>query len=375
MHYSITRIAKLIATSLPILALSFGQVAKAESSESSFIAEFNKISTFASTIPSNGDVNPYGIAIVPHTEGSLHEGDILVSNFNNNANLQGTGTTIVKIAPNGTQSLFAQINRNTVSPQSCPGGIGLTTALTVLRSGWVIVGSLPSADGTPATVGTGCLLVLDSNGHVVDTITSNIKGPWDLTAVDSQSSGTDDDEVTLFVSNVLSGTPNIQPTNQGTVVRLNLKVSEHEKPQVKSSTIIGTGFAEKLDANNLVVGPTGLALGENETLYVADTINSRITAIPDAISRLSPTSGVEVSSNGKLNMPLGMQLAPNGDILTVNAGDGNLVETRPNGQQVGSIQLSPMGAGTLFNLLVVKDKGIFFVNDGTNTLNLFSGAH
>ncbi len=270
MHHSITRVAKLIAASLPMLALSFGQVAKAESPESSFVAEFNKISTFASTIPSNGDMNPYGIAIVPHTEGSLHEGDILVSNFNNNANFQGTGTTIVKIKPDGTQSLFAQINRNAVSPQSCPGGIGLTTALTVLRSGWVIVGSLPSTDGTAATVGTGCLLVLDHNGHLVDTITSNIKGPWDLTAVDSKSGSADDDEVTLFVSNVLSGTitnnkQDFQATNQGTVVRLNLKVSEDEKPQVKSSTVIGTGFAEKLDANNLVVGPTGLALGEHET--------------------------------------------------------------------------------------------------------------
>ena len=371
MLHSITRFTKLIGVSLSIVALGFAQVATAQSKETAFIAGLNKISTFASTVPSNGDVNPYGIAIVPNTTGSLNKGDILVSNFNNSANLQGTGTTIVKITPNGTQSLFAQINRNTVSPQSCPGGIGLTTALTVLKSGWVIVGSLPSLDGTPATVGTGCLLVLDSNGHVVDTITSNIKGPWDLTAIENQSSG-DNEQVTLFVSNVLSGTPSIQPTNQGTIVRLNLKVSEHQKPQVSSSTIVGTGFAEKLDANNLVVGPTGLALGEHETLYVADTINSRISAIPDAISRQSPTSPVEVSSGGKLNMPLGMQLAPNGDILTVNAGDGNLVETRPDGQQVSSIQLSPQGAGTLFNLLVVKDKGIYFVNDGTNTLNLLS---
>ncbi|MBV8883296.1 MAG: hypothetical protein JO235_04755, partial [Chroococcidiopsidaceae cyanobacterium CP_BM_RX_35] len=179
MHRSITRITKLIAASLPMLALSLGQVAKAESPEYPFVSEFNKISTFASTVPTNGDVNPYGIARVTHSEGSLHEGDILVSNFNNSANLQGTGTTIVKITPNGTQSLFAQISRNTTSPQSCPGGIGLTTALTVLRSGWVIVGSLPSLDGTPATVSTGCLLVLDSKGHVVETITQNIKGPWD----------------------------------------------------------------------------------------------------------------------------------------------------------------------------------------------------
>ncbi|MBV8887939.1 MAG: hypothetical protein JO235_28625, partial [Chroococcidiopsidaceae cyanobacterium CP_BM_RX_35] len=203
--------------------------------------------------------------------------------------------------------------------------------------------------------------------------TANIKGPWDLTTVDAQSDT--DNQVTLLVSNVLSGSPTIQPTNQGTVVRLKLKVSEHEKPYVESSTIIGTGFAEKLDPNNLVVGPTGLALGEHEILYVADTINNRITAIPDALDRKSPTNPVEVSSGDKLNMPLGMQLAPNGNILTVNAGDGNLVETRPDGRQVGTFQLSPMGAGTLFNLLIVKGKGIYFVNDGTNTLNLLSGSY
>ena len=40
-----------------------------------------------STIPVNGDVNPYGVAFVPKgfaTGGLLAKGDILVSNFNNN---------------------------------------------------------------------------------------------------------------------------------------------------------------------------------------------------------------------------------------------------------------------------------------------------
>jgi len=32
-----------------------------------------------------------------------------------------------------------------------PGGVDLTTALAGLRSGWVIVGSLPTSDGTSAT--------------------------------------------------------------------------------------------------------------------------------------------------------------------------------------------------------------------------------
>ena len=68
------------------------------------------ISTVASTVPANGDVNPYGIAVVPSSAGSLVQGNILVSNFNDSANLQGTGTTIVQIAPSGAVSLFAQIN-------------------------------------------------------------------------------------------------------------------------------------------------------------------------------------------------------------------------------------------------------------------------
>jgi hypothetical protein len=121
-----------------------------------------QIKTIASTVPSNGDVNPYGIAVVPATIGSLTQGNILMSNFNNSNNFQGTGTTIVQISPAGTVSLFAQIDA-TKLPGPCPGGIGLTTALVVLKTGWVVVGSLPTTDGTSATAQTGCLLVLDSN--------------------------------------------------------------------------------------------------------------------------------------------------------------------------------------------------------------------
>jgi hypothetical protein len=63
----------------------------------------------ASTVPPNGDVNPYGVAFVPDgfaKGGPLQPGDILVSNFNNSGNEQGTGTTIVRIIPDGSQSVF-----------------------------------------------------------------------------------------------------------------------------------------------------------------------------------------------------------------------------------------------------------------------------
>ena len=57
-------------------------------------------STVGTTVPANGDQNPYGMATVPKTLGRLVAGDILISNFNNAATttaaggLQGTGTTI-----------------------------------------------------------------------------------------------------------------------------------------------------------------------------------------------------------------------------------------------------------------------------------------
>ena len=61
-------------------------------------------------MPVNGDVNPYGIADVPSSAGSLVRDDILISNFNNSENLQGTGTTIVQVSPSGQLSLFASID-------------------------------------------------------------------------------------------------------------------------------------------------------------------------------------------------------------------------------------------------------------------------
>jgi len=80
------------------------------------------ISVVASTVPANGDINPYGIARVPKSQGSLIQGNILISNFNSSANLQGTGTTIVQIAPDGTNTLFAQIDATNL-PGPCPGGL------------------------------------------------------------------------------------------------------------------------------------------------------------------------------------------------------------------------------------------------------------
>ena len=132
-----------------------------------YLSQFSKVTNIASTVPANGDVNPYGIVVVPQTVGKLVAGDTLVSNFNNSGNLQGTGTTIVQISPSGSVTTFSQLNGPL--PGACPGGVGLTTALTTLPGGWVVVGSLPTSDGTSATAQAGCLIVLNNVGKPVET--------------------------------------------------------------------------------------------------------------------------------------------------------------------------------------------------------------
>ena len=110
-----------------------------------------------STVPPNGDLNPYGVAFVPadyQGGGRLHAGDILVSNFNNSANLQGTGTTVVQITPSGQQSVFFQ-----------GSGLGLTTALGVLQRGFVLVGNVPTSDGTFSTIRQGSLRLSARKQH------------------------------------------------------------------------------------------------------------------------------------------------------------------------------------------------------------------
>ena len=332
--------------------------------------------TVGSTKPANGDVNPYGIAIVPKSMGTLVKGNVLVSNFNNGQNQAGRGTTIVQISPSGRQSLFAQIDPDKL-PGSCPGGVGLTTALAVFQRGYVIVGSLPTADGTPRTAQAGCLLVLNSSGKVISTITApDINGPWDMAAVD------DVKHATLFITNVLNGTVAAMPnsSDHGTVVRLVLHLlPQVAPPQVLSNTVIADGFESRMDPNALVIGPTGAGLGKDGTLYVADTLENRIAAIPNALTRTSSAyTGMDLGSGGALNGPLGLAIAPNGDILTTNANDGNLVETTIAGTQVVTSTIStagtPPGVGALFGLAVAHNGDVFFGDDNALTLNRWTGS-
>jgi hypothetical protein len=363
--------ASLLATLGAAFAFAALSPATSLAFERSFIGQFSTVSTIGSTVPmlgsgvpGNGDVNPYGIVVVPASVGSLVRNDILISNFNNSENLQGTGSTIVQVSPSGHLSVFAQIPASTL-----PTGVGLTTALAILPGGFVVVGSLPTENGSAATAKAGGLMILDSAGHVVKTITDGpINGPWDMTSV------SEGPLTALFVTNVLNGTVagGEKPTDGGTVVRIGLVTLPGQTPTVTSEKVIGEGFPEETSEAALVVGPTGVGLGFEGTLYVADTAGNRVAAIPDALFRNAAVKGggTTVAKGGYLNGPLGLAIAPNGDILTANADDGNIVETTPFGAEFQPFE-TEAGEGGLFGLTVAANqRGVYFVNDAENTLDL-----
>jgi plastocyanin len=339
-----------------------------------FLAPLSAFSSVGSTVPANGDVNPYGIAVVPRSVGKLKAGQLLISNFNAKEGAkesgQGTGTTLVQVSTAGKLTPFATISAGSL-PGPCPGGVGLTTALNILPGGYVVVGSLPTTNGKTATAKYGCLIVLNSEGKAIKTIAGkNIQGPWDSTA-ESEGSKT-----TLFVSNALNGgaAKGVKPIDNSTVVRIDLESGEGKEPKVTSEQVVAEGIPWVNSAEALVLGPTGLALGSNGTLYVASTQNNKILAVSEAATRTTPltSGGTVLTAGGHLKEPLGMVLAPNGNLITTNGGDGSMVETTPAGQQV-AVQTADKktGAGSLFGLVVAPGgKGIYYVDDGENTLNL-----
>jgi hypothetical protein len=330
-----------------------------------------------STIPSNGDVNPYGVAFVPAgfpPGGPLRPGDVLVSNFNAASNLQGTGTTIVRISQNGTQSLFFQ----------GANGLGLSTALGVLKRGYVLVGNVPSTNGLGTCtevngqetgVQQGSLLILDRRGHLVTSLNSErfLNGPWDLTLKD------DGARAQVFVSNALSGT----------VVRLDLMIRDDDdrdadRVVVTKATQIGSGYVHRCDPASFVVGPTGLALDdEKDILYVASTGDNAIFAIRNA-SETATDSGkgqLVIRDSIHLHGPLGLARARNGNLITAQGDAVNpdpnqpseIVEYTSTGHFVAQFSIDP-GSGSAFGLALASfEDGFRFaaVDDGLNVLDIW----
>jgi hypothetical protein len=173
----------------------------------------------------------------------LNPGDLLVSNFNDANNIQGTGTTIVNISGGSTSVFF----------QGTPP-LGLSTSLAVLQAGFVLVANCPTNNQAPvAGAAPGSLLLIDAKGNLVNTFTSNeIQGPWDFSVYDQGNT------VWVFVSNAINGT----------VSRIEL-VFTGNNFAIKSATTIASGYTHRVDPATFEVAPTGSAFdSQSGILYV-----------------------------------------------------------------------------------------------------------
>jgi len=320
-----------------------------------------------STVPANGDLNPYGVAFVPpgFPSGAVNPGDILVSNFNNSENLQGTGTTIIRVTPQAQVSLFF-----TASAQQP----GLSTALGILKEGLVIVGNFPSVDGTCQTAGNGNLLVISSAGQQTQTITDQnyINGPWDMALYDVGGG-----QVDIFITNGLTGT----------VTRFNTMINGGTLT-VQSKTTTASGYMFQCDPVTFVDAPTGLVYNPaTDILYVASTLDNAIYAVSHASSRTDDggTGQVVYRDQAHLHGALGLAAAPNGHLLVSNNDAINpdpnqpseIVEFTLTGQFVKEISMDPNQGGSFgLNLQTTGPTSRFAaVDDNQNDLNIWTLAN
>jgi len=322
-----------------------------------------------STIPSNGDMNPYGVAFVLKTVRAgtvLQPGDILMSNFNNSANLPGKGTTLLRVSSAGNVSTLFTGS----STQS-----GLTAAIGVLSNGVVLIGNLPTADGTPNTVKAGSLSALNGSGIFLETIgtLATVDGPWGMAVYDTGSGGSGTAHV--FVSNVLSGV----------ISRFDIAYT----PASLSATVIvlANGFTHRLDPAALVLGPSGLAYSPtNDTLYVASSTDNAIYEISTAVATHSTLSATLLFQDlTHLHGPLDLSILPNGHFLVANSDGSNadpnqpseLVEYTPTGEFLAQMPVDPNNGGAFGLATYNIGWGTFrlaAVDDNANKLSMWTAV-
>lgn len=355
MSMNVRKVTRFSAIGLAYLFCYSISMAQVTDSHGAFLPR----SITSSTIPANGDLNPYGVAFVPQNfprGGSIAPGDVLVSNFNNINNLQGTGTTIVKLTPTGdlAPGVAAGMPGNATMffQSNLPG---LTTALGVLSRGFVIVGNVPTTDGTINTISQGALQVIDGHGHLVTTLSNStfLDSPWDL-AINDQGY-----RAQIFVSNVLSGTVSRLDVSMGTSGFV-----------VTRKVQIAMGYSHQPNAAALVLGPTGLAYdGDSDTLFVASTADNAIFAVPNAGGRSTAVNkGQVVFVDPHLRGPLALTFAPNGHLLTANGDAVNadplhpseIVEFTRTGHFVGEVNVDAAQGGAFGVATVLSAQNVAF---------------
>ncbi len=350
-----------------------------------FLETLHQRTTLTSTITPNGDLNPYAVIVAPVSSGTIHKGDVLVEQFNNPSNFQGNGTTIVELRSDHEEG---DDLRDATAPD--PWLPGRRRALdrdddAHLGLGHRRAGS--SSEARTARTGrrarsAGYLIVLDSSGKLATTWTGpNISSPrGNMATLDRGATAT------LFVSMAGFDVPGPEVRNpatsssvtvkKATVLRLDLTIPNGKPPTIANETIVANGLGERA-TDSFLIGPTGLALGADGTLYVSDALANAIVKISDAPTRTtSAGTGDVITKDGLLRRPLSLVMTPGGDLLACNALNGQIVEIDPAGVKQLSAQWinvdqaqTPPGNGDLFGMAIMLDgSGLYYIGANVNAL-------
>jgi hypothetical protein len=316
--------------------------------------------TIGSTVdPLNGDQNPYGLDVAPVSSGLFHKGDLVICNFNDAANVQGNGTTIVALAPHAGATPV-RIAQN-AALQGC-------NALAVGPTGNIWAAAFDANDDA----------IVSPAGALVSTLPG---GPWHhpFGQAFSARKGPFGDGA-FYESNA----------KDGSIVRINLTAHGF------TFDVIATGFAVNGGAPGSILGPSGLQYdAQHDRLWVIDGADNSVTALQ--FVSFIPAGGVVVHANGAfsgpahllahrvfhgapLNGPISLALLPGGHLAIGNTLDPNgtnlMVEIKPNGRVVATKNVDTGAGAAIFGMVAAgsgqDDTKLYFNDDNDNTLRVLT---
>ena len=323
----------------------------------SILSHLNTTTTIGSAVdPLNGDQNPYGLDIAKTSAGSIAAGDLVVCNFNDAANVQGTGMTIIALHP---------------QPGSMPTHIAQDGSLLgcdalALAPNDNIWAAAFAANDNPIFTPGGVLFTTLPGGpwhHPFGQTFAPKAGPFGVAA--------------FYESNAADGS----------VVRIDI----HPGPSF-TFDIIATGFAVNGGAPGSILGPSGLQYdAKHDRLFVIDGANNtvvsfrHVSTIPQGGIAVSGTSfsgpfarrARLVFSGAPLNGPISSAFLPDGHIVLGNtldpAGQNLMIEIAPHSGRVLDVKNVDTGAaGALFGMVATghdkSDAILYFNDDNDNTV-------
>lgn len=326
----------------------------------SVLAMLTREQTIGSAVnPVNGDVNPYGLDVAKITAGKIQAGDLVVCDFNNRSNIQGTGKSILVLHPVVGSK-----------PVSIAGYGDLTgcDALALAPSGPIWAAAF-SANDNPITSPSG------------QHLTSLPQFSWHRPFGEAFAPPINSISVPAFyVSNA----------SDGSLVR----VYVFPGPSFRFATIV-TGFPVNHGVPGSILAPSGLNYQRSgDILYVVDGTNNALYAIHN-ISRIFSNgitvhgltfSGPQASAakvvfaGAPLNGPISSAILPGGNIAVGNTLDPNgknlIVEITPLGSVVHVSNVDTGAAGALFGMVATgtspADAKLYFNDDNDNTTKVLS---